>query len=80
VSDILELMDLGLLGRHIADLVSSGASLHRVKDALEKVSRYLHKLCGLVDKCYNHHAQAVTRLCCAGPQCMKSRMPHVFLF
>jgi hypothetical protein len=37
VSDILELMDLGLLGRHIADLVSSGASLHRVKDALEKV-------------------------------------------
>jgi hypothetical protein len=37
VDDILELMDLGLLGVHIADLVSSGARLSDVKDALERV-------------------------------------------
>lgn len=34
---IIELMELGLSGRHIADLVSSGAMLPRVRNALERV-------------------------------------------
>ncbi len=38
VEDLLELMDLGLLGQNIADLVSSGAKLDDVRDALERVS------------------------------------------
>lgn len=37
MTDLLELMDMGLSGKDIADLVSSGASLHRVKDAVLKV-------------------------------------------
>ncbi len=33
----MELMDLGLMGHHVADLVSSGARLESVRDALERV-------------------------------------------
>lgn len=37
VDELLDLMDLGLSGKHIADLVSSGALLSRVRSALEMV-------------------------------------------
>jgi len=37
VDELVELMDMGLSGKHISDLVSSGAQLSRVKNALEMV-------------------------------------------
>ena len=37
VDELLELMDMGLSGKHIADLVSSGAQLSRVRTVLERV-------------------------------------------
>ena len=37
VEDISELIELGLIGRHITDLVASGASLQSVKRAMQKV-------------------------------------------